>query len=302
MKTKFILLIALFAPRLLAAPDSGVLEMTVGVSPFLPAEQKRAVASALTVYLLKTAPMGTHVQLCDAWNLTSIATVDVPVLKLADAPQARAQQPGFAAALGKLKRWFDSGTSEETNPELKGSAALKTPEWLELISRQPVTGRRTILLVGSPIYMNLSEPSFSMNEARYPSDGHLACKLTESVFGLAEKKNRLIGNSVHWSYLGEQAWENELHRTAVTRFWGLFVGGQAGTLATFQADLETALVNGVKPNLGPCAPFQIDPADTKPVMRTASVRSQTGFSRFVPKHRVIPNRSRLNRLTHFHAA
>jgi Ca-activated chloride channel family protein len=225
------------------------------------------------MYLLKTAPMGTRVQLWDAWHLTSIVTVDVPVLNLADAPQARAQQPKFAAGLGKMKRWFDAGTNASPIQELRGSAALKTPEWLELISRQPAAGGRSVLLLGSPLYLNPTEPTFSMTEARYPADGHLRATLNDSVFGLAGKTNRLAGTTVHWCYFSEGVWQTELHRTVVTRFWGLFTQEQKGSLATFGADLPTVLANSVRIGLPACGQFVFNAESDKLEMRTAAPRS-----------------------------
>ena len=271
--TLLFLLLSMLATRVQASTPLAQSEIVVGISPFLPAEQRQAAANALTLYLLKTAPMGTRVQLWDAWNLTSIVTVDVPVLKLADAPQARAQQPKFAAGLGKMKRWFDAGTNAAPAQELRGSAALKTPEWLELISRQPATGHRSVLLLGSPLYLNLTEPTFSMTQARYPADGHLRATLNDSVFGLAEKTNRLAGTTVHWCYFSEGLWQTELHRTVVTRFWGLFAQLQNGCLATFGADLPTALANSVRIGLPACGQFVFNAESDKLEMRTAAPRS-----------------------------
>lgn len=268
MKIAIHLQLLIILTWLLGSNEVRSAEFVIGLSPSYTAAQQAEVKRALLSFLLERAPAGDRVACWDAWNLTSIAFMEVPALKAHNIRARAMRMPQISA----LTQWFNRLTNAAVPPELRGTASLRTPEWLQLVTGQPVVGRRVILLVGSPIYINQSEPTFSMTEGRYPSDGHLACTLTESVFGLAEKKGRLSGTHVHWCYVAEQLWENELHRAAVTRFWGLFAAGQGGMLATFQADLTTALGNALNASLGPCGQFQIDPADTKPLMRAARPR------------------------------
>jgi hypothetical protein len=73
------------------------------------------------------------------------------------------------------------------------SSASRAPEWLQESSGFTPSGDfRVLLLIGSPLYCSPSEPTLDMaEEARFPSDGHLAPGLRDSVFGCAPKSGRL---------------------------------------------------------------------------------------------------------------
>ena len=271
MKTSFLsalLTLVLFTTGLRAAAP---VEVHIGVSPFLTSEQRQAFGRELPNLLLDSAalPTGSRVVIWDAWGLRIVTDLAIPALKF-DTQQARATH--LAKSFVEIGQWVRSAPQLESGvpPTL---FALKTPELLELISREPSTLRRSVLLLGSPLYLNLTEPTFSMTEARYPGDGHLLAPVSESVFGLAEKTNRLAGTTVHWCFFTEQLWQTELHRTAVTRFWGLFMQGQKGILATFGADLPSALANSVRVGMSPCGRFVLDSESDKVEMRTAAPRA-----------------------------
>lgn len=276
-------ILSLFAVFLLVAlplrgAEPATARLVIGLSPFTPQSQQAALKKSLFTLLLERAPAGTQIRIWDAWNLAAIAELEVPALK-ADSPAARAIR---MRDIGKLSQWF-SGLSNAAPSNLRETGLLKVPEWLELAGSHATYAPQSFLLIGSPLYQNLAEPSFSMIEARYPSDGHLAGTASDSVFGLAEKRSHLAKSAVHWCYLSERVWANDLHRTAVTRFWGLFVAGQGGILAAFQADLASATTRALAPNSTPCGMFRLDPDQEKLEMRTAAPRAVPVWLREVGK-------------------
>jgi hypothetical protein len=96
------------------------------------------------------------------------------------------------------------------------------------------------LLIGSPLYRDEREPSFSMVDGYFPSDGHLRASREESVYGFDEGGVSPPGLFVYWAYFGDP-WMSDLHREHVMRFWTLYLERRGGRLASFSSDLATAL-------------------------------------------------------------
>jgi hypothetical protein len=247
-------------------------EIHLGLSPFLNTVERDAFVQELPGWLLDkaSAPAGTRLIFWDAWNLTVISELTIPTLQI-DTPRSRT--PRLVSDLATIGRWLRSSIPAPEGISV-GSGAVRAPEWLFETSATSATASRTLILVGSPLYRSPAEPAFDMAaDARFPSDGHLALGLRDSVFGLLEKSGRLERTTVHWVYAGQSLWANELHRHSVTRFWTLFIQGQGGTLATFGADVRAALARAVQSGLRPVLHVQPDSADEKPLMRSARPRS-----------------------------
>ena len=271
MKTQITKAILLWLAAITLAQADSVTELHVGVSPFLRSAERQMLVQQFPALVLDPAqlPGGARVVVWDGWRLMIVAEFNIPNLKF-DSQQARA--PKLIQPLATLGQWLRSAPLHDSTIPAD-LPALKAPELLELISRRSAPAHRSILLLGSPLYLSLTEPTFSMTDGRYPADAHLRTTLEESVYGLADKSNRLGLTTVHWSYFQENFWLTELHRSAVTRFWGMFVQGQNGSLATFGADLSSALANCTRTGLPPCGKFVPDPASEKLEMRTAAPRS-----------------------------
>lgn len=271
MKNQLLKMWIILLATITLAPAEPVTELHLAVSPFLRPDDRQAIAQQIPALVLDPGrlPAGARVVVWDAWRLVIIAEFNIPSLKF-DSQAARA--PKLIRPLAVVGQWLRAAPL--TDPAIPADlAALKIPELLELISRSPASAHRSILLLGSPLYLSLTEPTFNMTEGRFPADAHLLASPDESVFGLADKTNRLGSTTVHWCHFTENFWITELHRTAVTRFWGLFVQGQKGSLATFGADLPSALANSLHAGLPPFGKFVADPASDKLEMRTAAPRS-----------------------------
>jgi hypothetical protein len=122
-----------------------------------------------------------------------------------------------------------------------------------------------VLLIGSPLYEDVKEPSFSMVDGYFPSDGHLLATREKSVFGSTERREEASPLIVHWVYFGDP-WVSDLHREKVTRFWSLFLDRRGGQLAGLSGDLPTAIAGfGEKahPSRTVATRWVIDPEQTK---------------------------------------
>lgn len=239
-------------------------------SPWVAPAQREKQQGQVRSFLLRQAPAGVHVKLWDGWTAEMLGEAVVPALRY-DNAAARAQNRDMSRLLAALNKWGEASQGSEN--ELVGTGALRAPELLQEISGDRAVGTNTIVLIGSPIYCNVTEPSFSMTEGRYPSDGHLKCTLTESVYGVAQKQGRLNQVTVHWVIPNLAVWQNELHEQAVTRFWALFVQAQSGKLATFSADLPRVLQRALQTDLTPILSVQPEPSDEKPTMHSAIPRT-----------------------------
>lgn len=275
---------------LFTSPAAWALEVVIGVSPYLPDPERSAVHEAIKAFALKTAPLGSHIKVYDAWTLELEADLSVPPQLTHDMPSARKfnMTKGFAA----LDRWFKSLNSLPGGQPNDGKAkppadstAIRAPEFLAKLSElrgEDLPARTAIILCGSPFYLSPDEPSFSMADSRYPSDGHLklprsksgssGTSVNGSVYGTADFPNGLADLVVHWCTLRNDIFSNELHGDLVKRWWALYVKGMGGRLVTFSSDLSETLRRAVQGKTSEIR-AEFDSADSKVTMHTALPRS-----------------------------
>lgn len=257
MKTLFLIL-SLLAGSVLtdAAPASEPRRnITIILSPYYDDADRTAVEHRV-LGLLFSASAGSKVAVVDGWNLQKIAELEIPELRI-DSPAARRR--ALREPLARLLVWFKESSTNSPPASLRGSAALRIPEGLAYLTSAPSKEPRSVVLIGSPIYVSQTEPSYSMTGDRFPSDGHLFCSEDDSLYGLMNKGGRLRGFSVHVWYLREGLFSSALYKSKVQRFWTLFVSGQAGTLASFTADGLQALNAATRAGLEPVGVYPINP-------------------------------------------
>jgi hypothetical protein len=252
-----------------AAPTEPVKEIVIGLSPFQPAAQHESEQTLLRNYLLTGCPKGMHVVAVDGWNLTNIFDLQLPAFTF-DSSAARA--PKVLPALDALARWFHGCASNQPPIELKETAAIKVPQFIQKVSVSPESGRRAIVLLASPICVVPEEPTFSMSQKRYPSDGHLAHTRADSIYGIVGQGSSLTNSAIFWAYPSEAVWASAHHRDCVERWWSLYVAGQGGVLAGFGADAPQMLRAATNSNPRPIGNFAVDPGDSNVVMHIASNR------------------------------
>jgi hypothetical protein len=244
-------------------------EIILGVSPWTPSAEWAKQQGLLQRFVVADCPNGSRVVVMDGWELRVICAVQLPKLAY-DSPSARA--PRAAAALAALKQWGDHLGANQPPRGLKDSSAIRLPELLQAASDRPAPAGRILVLLASPFCIVPNEESFSMVEARYPSDAHLARPLAESPYGIAEKRGRLAKTEVLWAYQSENIWSSQLHRERVTRWWSLFIAGQGGVLAAFNSDAPQTLFAAARPNHYPVGQYAVNSEDADVVMHAADGR------------------------------
>jgi hypothetical protein len=105
-----------------------------------------------------------------------------------------------------------------------------------------------VLLVGSPVYLDDDEPSFSFFNAdadaaeeqfRLPTHGHVAVETDFSPFGLKGVEASLRGSRIYWWLtMGENFGGTRLFRERVIDFWNLYFSQQGGRLAQISSSGE----------------------------------------------------------------
>jgi hypothetical protein len=243
--------------------------IAVGVSPFYSNSENDRVRDSILRFVLEAAPRQGAVSIYDAYNLQSVARFEHCSLPR-DYDSAATRIRLFRAQIAQLVIWFNHRTNAPA--ELAGSAAVLAPEWLEQLSREPALERRTFVLIGSPLRVDVREPGFSMGSDLYPNDAHLVASPEQTVYSTVGKKQRLAHVTVHWIYPSEAIWANELHSQRVRRFWCLFMGLQEGTLANFTSDINGAFRAVANKCATPVGSFSLDPEEKKLEMRLALPR------------------------------
>lgn len=247
-----------------SASDSWV----IGLSPFLEKGVKDQVYRQCIALIVEDLPLNSKLHIYDAYNLQTVTELTVPNLAPFRSAKTRANQ--FAPQILKLKK-FLGAEHRAPEPDARFNGAVRLPQFLDFIRGALPTARKeqpvTVLVLGSPLYVDAKEPSFSMTDGYFPSDGHLKVGRERSVYGVADRADALAGFTVHFGYFGDP-WLSGIHEEKVARFWHLFARLQGAELATFSGDLATTFKNATLAAHAPSrfAVTEMDRGEAKPEM------------------------------------
>ncbi|HEX5222907.1 MAG TPA: hypothetical protein VFZ59_25345 [Verrucomicrobiae bacterium] len=238
-------------------------DFIIGISPFLEKSVKDDIYRSIVRLVVEELPLNSTLTVYDAFELKTITRVIVPGGRAFNSPKTRANQ--FASAIRDLKLFLAQERSGPTNSHLKFEDSIRLPQFLDFLAEQasPTDSPPTLLLVGSPLYLDGKEPVFSMWDGYFPADGHLQASREKSVFGFDGDTDAPM--VVHWVYFRDP-WVSDLHKEKVTRFWTLYLARRGAQLAAFTSDLPTALQSFRQPATGRGAiakKWAIDPSQTK---------------------------------------
>jgi hypothetical protein len=263
MKTIFSLLIAAVCASAVAAPavEPAATKFIIGLTPYLENSVKDDVYRRVVGMILEQIPQKTSLAIYDAYNLTNITRLEVPDLRAFQSGKTRANQ--FRDQIGRLKLFLAAENARPSAAKLNFDRAIRLPQFLDFLSEnigaaEPVT----VIVIGSPLYVDHKEPGFSMVEGYFPSDGHLLADREQSVFGIKSRDQALQNFAVHFGYLGDP-WVSAIHRDKIARFWTLYLEGQGGRLSTFCGDLATLFDGAFKAPANRSVALDLDRSQTK---------------------------------------
>lgn len=234
----------------------------VAIAPGLSKEKGAEVLKQSFDLLLNRAQPGDCVEFYDAPQLTKLASVIVP----SGSARERANSREYSAKFSGLKKFLTEPWAGD--PRLAGQ--LRLPQLLDTVAKtRPPDERTALVLIGAPIFITThsTEAAFNMESALTPGDGMVACSVTKSLFGTAERKGQLNGEAIHWLTPSDAWATSEMHRSAVLRFWTIFVGEQGAALATFSSDTGAVFDRAVRGDDGPLMSAKVDPNDRGLIMR-----------------------------------
>lgn len=224
-------------------------KLIVGLSPFFDRSVKDDVYRRIVTMLVQDLPVGSSFTAYDAYHLTTIVHLEIPTARAFQNERTRVNQ--FQEPIRRLQQFL---AREENPPGTSASNApnaVRFPQFVRLLAEQPPRSNHftAVIILGHPLYLDAKEPSFSMRDGYFPSDGHLTATRQQSVYGQLEPTNVLAGITVHFGYFGDP-WISELHQERIRRFWSLYLQQQGGNMGTFSSDL-TAVFRGIDPNTNP---------------------------------------------------
>ncbi len=209
--------------------------LIIGMSPVLSAEDGQRQMIQVLRYLSENLEVGEHANIFDAENRRFIGSFSKPANKNYASPKALLQHNRHVAA--NLKSMYRAD-----HPDLASGikASVKIPQFLTFLAQNyaPLTDT-DIVILGSPIYMDLQTPSWDMRGGKFAGDGHFSAQADKSVFSTVGKETSLQGARIHILYSSKD-WEiSDSYRHYITRMWTLYIEAQGGELSGFTDDAST---------------------------------------------------------------
>ncbi len=248
-------------------PPTAPTRWVIGLSPFLDKGVKDDVFRSIVGFVLEGMPLGSSLDLYDAYHLQTIATVAIPDQSAFRSAKTRANQ--LKDPLHRLQRFLAAEPTRPESPRLNLDQAIRFPQFLDFVGahRRSDQGLLAVIVLGSPLYLDHKEPGFSMVDGYFPSDAHLRAGREDSIFGLKERTQALPHIRVYFGYFGDP-WVSQVHEEKISRFWSLYLEGQGARMPVFCGDLPTVFAaarTGLE--AAPAASrHQLDPTQTKIAM------------------------------------
>ena len=235
----------------ISAPTNPALRGTaahvvVGLSPFLEREDKDPLYRALMSFVLEQVDLGVGLEFVDAYHLKTIARIEVPSLSAFRSAKTRAKQ--FAEPLARVRRFLGETNSPPEWDGTRLARAVRLPHFLDWIATRsaPAGKRLDVLLFGSPLYIDVKEPGFSMRDGYYPCDSHLVVARERSLYGHDGNTRLLSGCLMHLGYFGDP-WRDRLHEEKIIRFWGLYAAQRGARIGLVTGDLASLFAAPTRP-------------------------------------------------------
>jgi len=250
-------------------------DYTIAISPYI--SQADAKAQAISILQFMTSlKAGDETTLLDGFNLKTIGTFTIPENPLYNSPKARL---GFnGQAVGSLMKFAKSShlPNRDNQPSVVG--ALRLPQLFRYIANN-IMGETEIIILGSPLFDDPLEPSFSMAKGIYPSDGHLKNGRDKTPFGIAGNIDVLNNMRIHMAYGDAYKTISDQRDFQINRFWTLYIEAQSGQLISFVGDLKTLFKRIQRSMNAPKHNFKLNNSDKLEMIR---LRTEPLSNPFIP--------------------
>lgn len=233
-------------------------DTVIALSPYNVENVTKAQAAKVLDFAIGQSP-GDRIIVLDGYNALPIGTITVPTESQYQSPKARinVNRKAVAALLGFSKNVVQQGTPG--NPSVVG--AVKLPQLLRYVSQNYRSAEPLdVIIIGSALYDDPTEPAFSMAEGHVPGDGHLNNpSRANTPFTTQEVEGALKGLRVHLAF-DDALLANDRFNYFIGRFWTLYVAEQGGDLVSFEPS-SASVFERVKNN-APAPAHQYKLSDT----------------------------------------
>ncbi|MCK5659513.1 MAG: hypothetical protein KAH96_06530, partial [Alphaproteobacteria bacterium] len=173
--------------------DAQAKNLIIGLSPVLSKKDTQKQNMQVLRYLSENLEAGQEVLLFDAENRRYLGTFKKPLNKNYANIKALLQ---YNRSLVSVLRAMNQTDHPALSKDTKGS--VKIPQFLTFLAQNYAPLEDTdIVILGSPIYVDLQTPIWDMRGGRYPGDGHFGMQFNQSIFSTSGKENYLKGARIH---------------------------------------------------------------------------------------------------------
>jgi len=223
------------------------------ITPYFPDDEtEESIFGDLTHLALHELGLADTLRIYDGLTLEPVASFEMPSHPVY-ADNVKLRKTHFKEAFNDCRDWF---LAERENAQ-EDMLSINAPEIYRFASTLNLPEHASILIIGSPIFTRSNEFAWSMADQYVPSDGAIAAKKADCVYGVGGQKGRLQGVSVHWVYMQDDVFAHSAHRARCERFWSALTQFQSATLRSGEIHLSAVLprlLNGYSAQL-PCADF-----------------------------------------------
>lgn len=234
-------------------------DTVIAIPGTLPVAAKHELVKSTVTHVLETVAPGERAHFFDASTTELIAVFDMPEGAKYAHPRAKAARN--AQAMGQLKAFMDA-------PEGYTWGQVNIPAVLNAIGAAlPAGDGADLILLASPLNVDVLAPSLSMGDGAVPGDGHIHADLSQSPYGSQNLDAQLAGYDVYFGLVDPLWAQSTAHAHAVERFWTLSVQQRGGVMQMFSPDVTMLLSSAGEDRPAPVVTYELVPTDKLEIIR-----------------------------------
>ena len=142
------------AYNLPAKPAEAPTRVIVGLSPFLDRAVKDDVYRRLVTLLVQELPGGASLGIYDAYDLRTVAQVEIPTARPFQNERTRVNQ--FQGSIRQLREFLAKDPGTGTNGPAPISGGIRVPQFIDFVRENLLhdSSSATVLLFGNPLYVD----------------------------------------------------------------------------------------------------------------------------------------------------
>lgn len=245
-------------------------DTVIALSPYNGPDTLKAQAATTLEFAVEQHP-GDRVIVIDGYTNKPIATISVPTDSRYASPKARLNKN--RAALSALLAFSQQSLTVNTSGHPRVIGAVKLPELLRYAAQNyKGTEPLDVIVLGSALYDDPTEPAFSMAEGHFPGDGHINNgSRGQTPFAAKQIEGLMVGMRVHLAF-NDALLANDRLNHFIQRFWTLFIEQQSGALVSFEPSMASVFERVKHGAKAPAHNYRLEATDKLEMIQSAPVR------------------------------